>query len=74
VLAILAMLALKAALRVAPGGSAPLFPSAPHHGRVHGQAGTGKQAHQPNKKARFYGAPKRGHSNFAQTGDILTLR
>jgi hypothetical protein len=32
VLAILAMLALKDALRVAPGGSAPLFPFAPHHG------------------------------------------
>jgi hypothetical protein len=32
VLASLAMLAPKGALRVAPGGSAPLFPSAPHHG------------------------------------------
>jgi hypothetical protein len=32
VLASLAMLALKGALRVAPGGSAPLFPSAPPHG------------------------------------------
>jgi hypothetical protein len=28
----LAMLARKGALRVAPGGSSPLFPSAPHHG------------------------------------------
>ena len=32
VLAILAMLALKGALRVAPGGSAPPIPSAPPHG------------------------------------------
>ena len=31
-LASLAMLALKGALRAAPGGSAPLFPSAPPHG------------------------------------------
>ena len=31
-LAVLAMLAPKAALRVAPGGSAPLFPSAPRRG------------------------------------------
>jgi hypothetical protein len=32
VLAILAMLALKGALCVAPGGSAPLFPFIPLHG------------------------------------------
>ena len=49
VLAILAMLAPKRALRVAPGGSAPLFPSAPRHGA--GCSGRdGKTALRPNQK------------------------
>jgi hypothetical protein len=43
VLAILAMLARKGALRVAPGGSAPLFPGVSTMTRML-QAGTGKQA------------------------------
>ena len=56
-LAVLAMLAPKRALRVAPGGSAllgPLFaaqaPPFRSMALLH-QAGTGKQARQPNWKA-----------------------
>ena len=50
-LAILAMLARKSALRVAPGGSAPPNPLryAPWPGRR--QVGTGKQARRSNRKA-----------------------
>ena len=51
VLAILTMLTPKRALRVAPGGSAPLFPlrCAPRLRRR--QVGTGKQACRSNRKA-----------------------
>ena len=37
-------------MRVAPGGSAPLFPSAPRLGRL--QVGTGKQARQSNRNPK----------------------
>ena len=50
-LAVLAMLAPKAALRVAPGGSAPPIPSAARRVAAVLRAGTGKQAPQPNWKA-----------------------
>ncbi len=53
-LAILAMLALMGALRVAPGGSAPLFRCAPRHGiRCSGR--DEKTAVQPNQKTAATG-------------------
>ena len=57
-LAILAMLARKSALRVAPGGSAP--PKSPPLRAVAGQrqVGTGKQARRSNRKAGLGHAAK----------------
>ncbi len=55
----LAMLAPKRALRVAPGGSAPLSPCVARRGIAECQAGTGKQARQPNRKADWRAMPPR---------------
>lgn len=79
VLDVLAMLALKDALRVAPGGSAPLFPFAPRHGpRCSGRDGKAGASAEPQSRVGVSGdptaAPKRGHSRCAETGDILALR
>ena len=61
-LAILAMLALKGALRVAPGGSAPRFPFAPRHGT--GFSGRdGKTAPRPNQKTAVTEAVASSGSN-----------
>lgn len=83
-LAILAMLAPKKALRVAPGGSAPPLPGAINMEQGI-QAGTGKQASQPNWKAgwgdvtsRFAHSQKgtfslcrmRGHFGCALTAEL----
>ena len=84
VLAILAMLALKDALCVAPGGSAPLFPfrSAPWPPMF--QAGTGKRRlNRTRKPARHdrshalttqkgtsWRCGNRGHFGVALTGDV----
>ena len=49
-LASLAMLAPKAALRVAPGGSAPLFPSVPRRGQ--GVARSGRESRLVNRTGK----------------------
>ena len=57
-------------MRVAPGGSAPLFPSAPRLGRL--QVGTGKQARQSNrnpKRMAELGLTGYGLERFAFTGN-----
>jgi hypothetical protein len=51
VLASLAMLARKITLRVAPGGSAPLFLSAARRALGRRKVGTGKQVRRSNRKA-----------------------
>jgi hypothetical protein len=70
VLAILAMLALKGALRVAPGGSAPLFPSAPPH--AHGIPGrdgkAGASAELESRAGVINASPQ------SLKGDILAER
>jgi hypothetical protein len=81
VLAVLAMLARKCALRVAAGGCAPPIPSAPRHGLGCPRPGRESRLFQPNRKAALKGFSPiadgtflfwgtRGHFYFALTAEV----